>query len=186
MESVRRRRWPSFRTDRRECRIFLFSPYEFPPLVCSDRRERRPRRSVRRQAAVRYGLRARALRHRARRNAGDGVPYAYCTGVTGNKKIPDNCLSRTKKLPRCHLASRFDPCPLRSACTLPATDVCPPSRHTRFLSRAPSAVHLMYRFPPGSQLPGLSVEALYTFISASTVLFGCTCYTTRQRHLSIG
>ena len=89
--------------------------------------------------------------------------------LAANKKIPDNCLSRTKKLPRCHLASRFDQCPLRSACTLPDLDGVLPSRHTRFLSRAPSAVHLMYRFPPGSQLPGLSVGSCRTVISASTV-----------------
>ena len=43
-----------------------------------SRRERRPRRSVRRQAAVRYIFRKFA--HRGQifcRNAGDGVPYEY-------------------------------------------------------------------------------------------------------------
>ena len=87
----------------------------------------------------------------------------------GKQKIPDNCLSRTKKFPRCHLASRFDPCPLRSACTLPGLDGALPSRDTRCLSRAPSAVHLMHCIPPGSQPPGLSVGSCRTVISASTV-----------------
>ena len=93
-------------------------------------------------------------------------------GWSSKQKAPDNCLSRTKKLPRCHLASRFDPCPLRSACTLPDHDGVPPSHDTRCLSHAPSAVHLMRRFPPGSQPPGLSVGSFHTVISASTVLFG--------------
>ena len=95
------------------------------------------------------------------------------------KKIPDNCLSRTKKFPRCHLASRFDPCPLRSACTLPDLNGVPPSRDTRCLSRAPSAVHLMHCFPPGSQPPGLSVGSCRTVISASTVfIWLCLLYHT--------
>ena len=98
---------------------------------------------------------------------------------TAKEKAPDNCLSRTQKLPRCHLASRFDPCPLRSACTLPGLDGALPSRDTRCLSRAPSAVHLMHCFPPGSQPPGLSVGSCRTVISASTVfIWLCLLYHT--------
>ena len=92
------------------------------------------------------------------------------SAATRRKKMPLTiaCQGR-KNFPRCHLASRSDPCTLRSACTLPDLDGVPPSRHTRFLSRAPSAVHLMHWFPPGSQPPGLSVGSTYTVISASTV-----------------
>ena len=100
---------------------------------------------------------------------GTAFPALVAGDRQQNKKSLTIACQGRKTFPRCHLASRFDPCPLRSACTLPDLDGVLPSHDTRCLSRAPSAVHLMHRFPPGSQLPGLSVGALYTVISASTV-----------------
>ena len=67
--------------------------------------------------------------------------------------------------PRCHLDSRQMPGPLRSAITLPATDVCTHVANTwqrslpRVLFTAPSAAHLATCVRPGFQHPGLSVRA---------------------------
>lgn len=51
--------------------------------------------------------------------------------AAGDEKTPSltefvlSCQGRGIASPRCHLASRYDPCPLRDTCISPATDVCP-------------------------------------------------------------
>ena len=72
--------------------------------------------------------------------------------------------------PRCHLASRNDPCPLRNTCIFQTTDVCPTSQNTRLLPlTAPSAVHLADCFSIRLSAPRTLCTRIPVFISASSV-----------------
>ena len=72
--------------------------------------------------------------------------------------------------PRCHLASRNDPCALRNTYIFQTTDVCPTSQNTRLLPlTAPSAVHLADCFSIRLSAPRTLCARIPVFISASSV-----------------